>query len=490
MMILSTYTAGWNIFITFIAILITVGLGLLFYFLYQKERKRFLEDNDVLIDGMVSKNQLASDVNFQINRSSVGTSFSLIYIDIDTFTGINESFGRHTGDQILKTIGQEILKVAPRRSVISRIKGDQFIIFVRNEYSRTELYRITDRLLETISAPIIIGRDTEIQLTASLGIAIYPDHGINYKKLLENLELAVYISKRNGGNKATEYSVDMAQTEKENLDLFNQVKDAIVNKEFRLFYHPIIHVTKNDLIGMESLIRWNHPIHGLLSPYKFLSIMEQSGDINWVGLWGLESLIQQQKEWEQQFPKKPLFLTLNLSPKQLLNPNISEEFRKLIKKYKANPTNIGLEVADFSIFGKLNDVQTNILKLRDMGFKICIEGMALDYNALTKLATMPIDVIKLDRSFMGLEDRNYMKEKFVEMLVEFAKEYDRLVIAEGVEDQEGLEYAKHNRIDIAQGYLFAKPLAHHEMTKYILEERWLEVLESKQNKEPNVGNEA
>ena len=211
------------------------------------------------------------------------------------------------------------------------------------------------------------------------------------------------------------YSDEISQTEGEYLEYYHQIKRAISKQEFVFYYHPIIDLEKNNIFGAEALIRWQHPEHGLLSPNRFINIMEQSGDINWVGLWGLETLIKSFFLFRQAHPNSNMKFSMNVSSKQLISESIALDFQKLIKKYKINPANIILEFEEFSLFEKHKTVIDNIKKLHDLGFKIAIDGFGVDFATITQLKKMPVDVIKLSKEFLESE-QTYTVSRFTKIL--------------------------------------------------------------------------
>jgi EAL domain-containing protein (putative c-di-GMP-specific phosphodiesterase class I) len=237
----------------------------------------------------------------------------------------------------------------------------------------------------------------------------------------------------------------------------------------------MIDVKNSDIYGVEALIRWNHPEHGLLSPFKFLGIMEQSGDIHWIGLWGLESLVKTYQELKQVFPKKDIKFSMNLSPKQLMNQTLSEDFQKILKKYRMNAEHIILEIIEFAVFERQETIFNNIKQLKEMGFNIAIDGFGLDYSTLSKAEKMDIDIIKLDNEFLK-ESEAYMKAKFATLLVDFAHKNEYKVISEMIETKEMMDESKNYDISIMQGYYFTKPLSAEALRGYIGTEAWKHLL--------------
>jgi len=423
------------------------------------------------MEGVLTRAEMTSLITSQIARAGKEAQFSLIYLDLDKFTDFINAFGQSESEKILEKIVKNIEVVIPKGVKIARMQNDEFLIFLTMDYDRTEAVDLANRVKQAIGRAIRLFGDTQISATASIAVAFYPIHGGNLKDLLSSLKIATYIIKKNGGNNIKVYSDEMSSLGGEHVEYYYQIKHAIQHKEFQLYYHPIIDLNKNDLFGVEALIRWNHPEHGLLSPFKFLGIMEQSGDVHWIGLWGLETLIKTYQELKQEFPKREIKFTMNLSPKQLMSETLPSDFQKILKKYRMNAESIVLEIIEFAIFEKQETIFKNLRKLKEMGFQLAIDGFGLDYNTLSKVEELDIDIIKLDNEFLK-EEESYMKAKFASLLVEFAKKNNYTVICEVIESKEMAEEARTYNINIMQGFYFSKPLSAEGLRGYIGTEGW------------------
>ncbi|MBU1093892.1 MAG: GGDEF domain-containing phosphodiesterase [Firmicutes bacterium] len=460
-----------TIILSIIVLMMTVAA---IYFLarsFFSERKKIKEEKTLAMEGVLSKSEMFSIITAYMARIGKDGQYSLIYIDLDKFSDFVNAFGLVESEKILEKIVKNMETVKPKGVKISRLQNDEFLIFLTMDYDRTEVVDFANKLKVAISRSIKLFGDTTINATGSIAIAFYPVHGNTLKDILNSLKIATYINKKNGGNNIRVYSDEMSDEGGEHIEYYYQIKHAIQHKEFQLFYHPMIDVEKNDLYGVESLIRWNHPEHGLLSPFKFLGIMEQSGDIQWIGLWGLETLIKTYQELKQEFPKRDLYFSLNLSPKQLMSDSLPNDFIKILKKYRMNADAIILEIIEFAVFEKQENIFHNLKKLKDMGFKIAIDGFGLDYATLSKVEQLDIDIIKLDNEFLK-EEESYMKAKFATLLVDFAKRNNYQVICEVIETKEMLEEAKNYHIKIMQGFYFSKPLSAEALRGYIGTEAW------------------
>ncbi|HNZ50719.1 MAG TPA: bifunctional diguanylate cyclase/phosphodiesterase [Bacilli bacterium] len=471
-MFLANFNDGAYIFFSIIALAVTATLG---YFLIRsvfRERAKFREEKTVLLEGLLSKSELTSAISGYIAKGSLETTFALIYVDIDKFTDIINAFGEKEAERALEKIAQNLSHVLPKRVQMARLTGDEFLVFLKGDYDRLQSLEVAKKLLEVVRTPIKIYSDTFVTPTACVAVCFYPKHGSSLKQLINSLKISIYLLKKKGGNDFMLYSEDINETEFENLAYYYQIKTAMKNKEFLLYYQPIINVDDGTLYGAEALLRWNHPEHGVLSPHQFINIMEQSGDIYWVGLWGIENLIKQYFEIKKDFPELELRLSLNLSPKQLIVLTLVADFLKILRKYRLQASNITLEIVEFALFERYDEIMVNIQKLKDVGFKIAIDGFGLDFATLAKLEKMPIDIIKLDRSFLSDTQESYMTEKFATLLVGFARNNQKVVISEGVENYEMLEKVSNFGINVVQGYYFGYPMSGDDLKSYIEGQSW------------------
>jgi len=313
----------------------------------------------------------------------------------------------------------------------------------------------------------------------SVSIALYPTCGTTYKALLRSLELTNYVVKRNGGDNYMIYSSDIDSKETSNMDYFNEIRTAIDDGQFCLYYQPIIDIRQKKLLGFETFLRWNHPTQGVLTPDKFIKMLETSGDINYISKWGVEQIVTKMGEIQSHIGANDLIYTNNISTKQLMSDTLVEELKKLLHNTKANPHKIVLEIEDYMMYDKMDQVKLNLLRLRDLGFRISVDGLKLDYAALSQIEKEPIDIIKLDRSFLKDINNNKMKEKFVEMLVDLAEHMHRMVIAEGVEVYDHILYLEKNNIQYGQGYYFSKPFEDKFVYEFIVNKDFEDKLDLK-----------
>ena len=467
---------GVAILLTFVALLVTIGVGFLIFLLIKRNIAREKEESEIIAEDALSKRQMVDSINNYIKKVDKFGAFALIYVDLDGFGEFNELFDTVTCDNILKEAALRMLRVLPNKASLCRFQNDEFMIFVKDEDNKTRIERLANQIKEVINQPYKVMIGDVITMSASIGIASYPIAGERFEDLYNNLLLTTYVSKRDGGNKYTNYYSSISQEETDNMSFFIEVKNAIAHGEYVLYYQPIIDMRNNVIVGCECLMRWNHPTKGVLPPNTFLSVLEQSGDIKWVGGWGLDQMIKLQAELQNKYAELPLTFSLNLSTKQLLDPYLANNFIERVNKANAKPSNFMLEISDFMVLEKIPVIRTNIYKLRDFGFKIAVDGFELDGVSVQNIQRIPIDVIKLGRNFLKTIENNYIKEKLLEIINKYALDNNKLVISEGVENAEVASYVMKHEVHVEQGYFFSKPISEEEFVDYIDQRKYKQMI--------------
>ena len=467
---------GVAILLTFVALIVTIGVGFLIFLLIKRNIAREKEESEIIAEDALSKRQMVDSINNYIKKVDKFGAFALIYVDLDSFGELNEMFDTVTCDNILKEVALRMLRVLPNKASLCRYQNDEFMIFVKDEDNKTRIERLANQIKEVINQPYKVMIGDVVTMSASIGIASFPIAGEKFEDLYNNLLLTTYVSKRDGGNKYTNYYSSISQEETENMSFFLEVKNAIAHGEYVLYYQPIVDMRNNVIVGCECLMRWNHPTKGVLPPNAFLSVLEQSGDIKWVGGWGLDQMIKLQTELQNKYAELPLTFSLNLSTKQLLDPYLANNFIERVNKANAKPSNFMLEISDFMVLEKIPVIRTNIYKLRDFGFKIAVDGFELDGVSVQNIQRIPIDVIKLGRNFLKTIENNYIKEKLLEIINKYALDNNKVVISEGVETAEVASYVTKHDVYVEQGYFFSKPISEEEFVDYIDQRKYKQML--------------
>ena len=257
-MILELNEVG-NIVITFVEVIGLILLGALFLYLVRRNILKDKEASEVIVENAITKKAMEDAIKGYIKRVDKFGAFTLMYVDIDGFGDLNEVFGRDTCDQLLKEVAQRILRVLPYKASLTRYRADEFLVFVKDEDNTQRIEKLATRIVDIINAPYQVLQGEAVSITCSVGISTYPTAGENFEDLYSNLELTTYVSKRDGGNKFTNFYAAIKEEEMDNMLYYQEVKHAILNKEFVLYYQPIVNLVDKTMQGAEALMRWNHP---------------------------------------------------------------------------------------------------------------------------------------------------------------------------------------------------------------------------------------
>jgi diguanylate cyclase (GGDEF)-like protein/PAS domain S-box-containing protein len=380
--------------------------------------------------------------------------FALVILDIERFKTINDTFGRHAGDALLKDIAERMLRFAPQAR-IARVAGDHFAILTRDVVSEDELARRTERRLEEFFGAPYRVRDENLRISAKAGIALFPDDAADGETLFRNAEAALKKAKQ-AGERMLFYEQQMTERVSEKLALENKLRQALENEEFVLHYQPKVDFETRSIQGVEALIRWQSPELGLVPPLRFIHLLEETGLILAAGSWALRRASLDHRNWvEQGF--KGVRVAVNVSQIQLRQRDFVKVIEDAIIEGIA-PTGIDLEITESLV---MQDVQANIEKLnsvRGLGINLAIDDFGTGYSSLGYLAKLPVQFLKIDRSFISAMQDDADAMTLVSTIISLAHSLRLKVIAEGVETEEQAKILRLLRCDEMQGYLVSKPL--------------------------------
>lgn len=393
----------------------------------------------------------------KIIQESPDQNLALFYVDIDDIKHINETLGHENGNQLLKEISQKLSHFCHDKGILSRVSGDEFLM-VFNLEGPQELRALGQEVLQATACR---WQDShyDFRVTSSIGIALYPDHGKDFDSLMSYADLAMFIAKDKGKNQFYVYKDAIGNKTKHYVEVVSQLRQAIEKDEFVLHYQPIIHASSNRLVGVEALIRWQHPSRGFLSPYHFIDIAEESGQISPIGRWVFDKACGQLQRWQN---KGATFkMSINLSGKRLYDKGLVEEMKSVIKGYGLNPRQIQIEITETSVMDRMGKAIDILEEMRSMGITLALDDFGTGYSSLTYLQMFPIDVLKIDKDFIGhISLEGVEKENnIIDAIINLAHSMDLDIVAEGVESKEQAEYLLLNDCDYMQGYYFDKPMS-------------------------------
>ncbi len=416
------------------------------------------------ITSLPNRARLSEVVNSLIEKNH---QVGLIYLDIDNFKMINDLVGHNEGDNLLKQIANKLQNLKLHYHLLSRISGDEFGFIIVDFKNEATLELLASEILEIIRKPWdLIGR--EFHLSCSIGIAYSPEHGNTFETLFRKADTAMYASKNNGRNQATVFKELLHDEILEYVELQSNLKNALINGEFELFYQPQFDLTSSELIGAEALIRWNSPEKGMIPPDRFISIAEKTGFIIELGDWVIEEVFRHVKDWERRgldFKK----ISINLSGVQILNSNFLSKITEAIVNFEIPPRSIVFEITENVAIDDSATTITKLEALRSLDFEVALDDFGTNYSSLSYLKKLPIDYLKLDKSFvytLGQDDRT---GAITESIIYMAHRINFKVIAEGVEKLEHMDILKQFSCDYAQGYLFSRPIPKLEYEKIYLD---------------------
>lgn len=295
-----------------------------------KTIKKYFVDGAIFFnEKMLQKQQIYKVIKKHIKKVGNFGTASLIMVDIDEYRNILDNYGEDIAINIFNEVIDCINKLIPEDSLLSVVKAGSILIFIPNEGNQSKIEKICKKIIENICLTI---KDYEIKITASIGVCIYPRSGNTIKQLVDNLNLATFVSKRNGGNKVTSYYETLSDEQRNYMLNYEEIRTAIKKREFVLYYQPIIDFKNKKIYGFETLLRWNHPTKGLLPRKDFIELLEQTGDIHWLGQWELEKILRFQQSVNNKYPNEDFVFSMNLSLKQLLNPTLAKSLIEIVKK--------------------------------------------------------------------------------------------------------------------------------------------------------------
>ncbi len=408
------------------------------------------------LSGLANRNQLNERLSWLINESARSkTEFALLFVDLDNFKAVNDSLGHEVGDDLLRNVAGLIQKVLRKYDIISRIGGDEFIIVVSHYKNILELTHILERILTQLYNLQIVNTHP-VRVSGSIGVAFYPKDGVDTTSLMKNADIAMYEAKKSGKNQYKFFTQELQQQVVAEIELDHELRKALKNKEFQLYYQPKIDIQTGDIIGAEALIRWLHPIKGLIPPNDFIPCADKTGFMILLGQWVLEEAIQQQLLWKNT-GIYDLKISVNLSATQFLDERFDEKFQALLKNSDIDPGKLDIEITE-SVFMENSQKNLNSLNnIKNHNVSISLDDFGTGYSSLAYLKSLPINTLKIDKSFLD----DYKTESgaiFIETIVKIAHTLQLNVVAEGVEDKAQLEYLRSINCNEYQGYYCSPPL--------------------------------
>lgn len=398
-----------------------------------------------------------------------GQMLGLMLLDLDNFKTVNDLLGHKSGDILLMLVAERLLSCVRNSDTVARLGGDEFVVLLPDCKSADNIIVVTRKILRKLSAPFDI-EENQVFVSASIGITVYPNDGETSDVLLQNADTAMYHIKQNEKNNFQFFTASMQEHILTRIKLSSELRLALTRDEFFVLYQPKVDLDTGKITGMETLVRWQHPEYGLINPGDFIPLAEETGIIIPLGEWVLRQACEQCKRWQDD-GLGALRISVNISGRQFKNENLLEMVASVIQDTGIEAGLLELEITETTIIQDIEVTIDILWKLREIGVLLSIDDFGTGYSSLNYLKRFPLDILKIDRSFIMDLNRDPNDRAVVEAIISLSRHLKMKVIAEGVETVEQLNFLKKEQCDEVQGYLIAKPLPAEEFKAFVLENR-------------------
>lgn len=394
-------------------------------------------------------------------------NFAVIFVDLDGFKAVNDSLGHRGGDILLKKVAADLKASVSAEDIVARFAGDEFLILVNNLESQKEIEKLADKLIDLFSEEFSV-MNQEFIVTASIGIINYLGEGETAESMIRSADMAMYQAKMQGKNQYVFCTQEMREKDHQEQELAADLSQALLRDEFVIHYQPQVNLLKNEILGLEALIRWQNPEKGLISPGVFIPIAERKNLIDAIGDWVLKTVALQAKEW-QDMGLARIKIAINLSAGQIRNLGISKKIKAITKDIGLDPKYIELEITESLAIEKSYLILKNLNEIQETGVSISIDDFGTEYSSLGRLKMLPVDQLKIDMQFIQAIEESEKDRAIVTTIIDLARKLNLAVIAEGVETAEQLAFLKEKECDYVQGYYFYKPMPKAEIEELLRE---------------------
>jgi diguanylate cyclase (GGDEF)-like protein/PAS domain S-box-containing protein len=399
-----------------------------------------------------------------------GRGLVLLYVDLDNFKEINDTFGHESGDRILETISERLTRALPRESVVGRLAGDEFAIFAEGGEDPQERHEHASSLARLVLADVArllhVG-DQDLEVTASIGIATCPEHADNVIDLIRNADAAMYHAKRAGRNCHVHYAPEMNAAAVERLLLKSKLRRALDRDEFFIRYQPKVDIASGQIVGAEALLRWRLPGHGDIAPAQFIPLAEESRLILDIGAWVLNRVCSDYAVWQKKVAD-PGRVAINLSLKELSQASFIPHCRSVFEQHGVSPARVELEITETTLMMDAARTVTLLDELRAMGVHLSIDDFGTGYSSLSALKQFPIGTLKIDQSFVRDATSDPDDATIVRTIIEMGRSLGLQVVAEGIETEEQRHFLVYSGCQYGQGRLFGEPVASGEFLEMMV----------------------
>jgi diguanylate cyclase (GGDEF)-like protein/PAS domain S-box-containing protein len=385
-----------------------------------------------------------------------GRPFAVLFLDLDDFKTINDSLGHARGDELLRAAASRISGVMRPSDTAARLGGDEFALLIEVIESEHDATQIARRVLDALELPFSVA-GLELRITASVGVALWaPGKGV--EELLRNADMAMYAAKAAGKAGIKTFEPKMHRRAVERLELTGELRVAMEDGQFELDYQPIVELESGRIAGVEALVRWWHPLRERVAPEQFIGLAEETGLIVPIGRWILKHACTQARAWQLDAPDHPLQLSVNVSTRQLQEADFVEQVHDVLKTTGLRPESLALEITESLLLGERATLIEQLERLKELGLRVAVDDFGTGYSSLSHLRHFPIDILKIDRSFVDGIERDPGKAKLVKGIVNLGESLLLDVVAEGIEQPQQADEFRSMQLPLAQGFLFFPPL--------------------------------
>ena len=404
-----------------------------------------------------------------VGTHRTGVQLAVLFIDLDDFKTVNDSLGHQAGDSVLFEVARRLEQAVRPADTVARFGGDEFAILLDEVDSSDEVAMIADRVIDALEQPVAL-EGKEVYARASVGICMSDEdlQAQDPEEFLRNADLAMYMAKRDSKGSYRLFEPTMHERVVERLELRAELQRALELGQFEVYYQPVVHLEQHTDYGVEALLRWNHPERGLVAPAQFIPLAEETGLIVPIGRWVVFEACRQGTLLHERFPRDPaLTISVNLSVKQLQSDSIIEDVRGALEETGLEPSTLVLEVTETVMMADPDTAAARLNQLKDLGVRIAMDDFGTGYSSLSYLSRLPVDILKMDRSFLGAGNTD---SGLAAAIIAIGERLDLEVVAEGIEELEQIGTLRDLGCELGQGFLFARPMTQPALVDYLDEE--------------------
>lgn len=433
----------------------------------QNEELTYMAYYDALT-GLYNRNYFVRLLSDYVRKAEERkTVVAVMFVDIDDFRKINDGLGLVVGDEVVQQFGQFLSSFQSEHILVSHFNADIYCIAIYNPDGRWNARQIYNAIRERVKAPFTLSTGQELLLSASAGVAEYPEAAKTTLDLINCAEIVMFKAKKLGKNTIQYFDAPILKEFLQNVNIENKLKEAVFSQNFAMNFQPQYYVKDNKMRGMEALIRWRDSDGKMISPSVFIPIAEKNGTIVPIGMWVIEESIRTFSEWKKKYDCK-VILSLNISTIQYMQDDFVDNILEIIRKYDVEPGELELEVTESVLIENFKEVTEKMCIFRDYGVRISLDDFGTGYSSLSYLMGLPIDTLKIDKSFVDTSITDENTRVITESIIVMAKKLGFETIAEGVETKEQFEYLAGIGCECIQGYLLGKPMPKEEIEQLLL----------------------